>query len=146
MRLKRPTGSSTTFAPTRGSSGFGYDLWGCRVGIEFPAVKLLDYAPHWQALEADANPFATVVLAHLKAQQKRRDADADTPAGPRHCCHCLPVRVSILVAIDVSRRRHLIRRINRDMPFFSSPGSHDGWRFSCLGASRDPPSLPHQPR
>jgi hypothetical protein len=46
--------------------------WGFRTGIEFPIVKLLDYAPKYQELEADPNPFATVVLAHLKALETRR--------------------------------------------------------------------------
>jgi hypothetical protein len=52
---------------------FGYGRWRSRTGIEFPLVKLLDYAPHVQALEADPNPFATVVLAHLKALETRQD-------------------------------------------------------------------------
>ena len=51
---------------------FGYDLWGCSVDFRFPAVKLLDYADGVPALEADANPFATLVLAHLKAQETHR--------------------------------------------------------------------------
>ncbi|MCI0460886.1 MAG: hypothetical protein L0Z62_28390 [Gemmataceae bacterium] len=54
-------------------SHFGYGLWGCNVRIDFPVVKLLDYAAAWQVLEADPNPFATVVLAHLKAQETRKD-------------------------------------------------------------------------
>ena len=41
-------------------------------GIEFPVVKLLDYAPQYEELEADPNPFAVVVLAHLKALETRR--------------------------------------------------------------------------
>jgi hypothetical protein len=53
-------------------SRYGYGRWGFRTGTEFPAPKLLDYAPRWQALEADPNPFATVVLAHLKALETRR--------------------------------------------------------------------------
>jgi hypothetical protein len=55
--------------PTR----FGYGRWGFRTGTEFPVVKLLDYAPQWQALEADPNPFATVVLAHLKTLETSQD-------------------------------------------------------------------------
>jgi hypothetical protein len=55
---------------------FGYDLWGCRVDFQFPIVKLLDYAPHLAALESHPNPFAAVVLAHLKTQETRRDPDA----------------------------------------------------------------------
>jgi hypothetical protein len=54
-------------------SRFGYSRWGFRTRIEFPAVKLLDYVPRIDALEADPNPFATVVLAHLKALQTRGD-------------------------------------------------------------------------
>jgi hypothetical protein len=50
-----------------------------RTGTEFPIVRLLDYAAHEQTLEADANPFATLTLAHLKALQTRR-APADRQA------------------------------------------------------------------
>jgi hypothetical protein len=46
--------------------------WGFRSLTEFPVVKLLDYAPKYQELEADPNPFAVVVLAHLKALETRR--------------------------------------------------------------------------
>jgi hypothetical protein len=53
-------------------SRYEYGRWGSRTGTEFPVVKLLDYVAHWQALEADLNPFATVVLAHLKALETRR--------------------------------------------------------------------------
>jgi hypothetical protein len=51
---------------------YGYARWGFRTGTEFPIVKLLDYATHDQALEADPNPFAMVVLAHLKTLETRR--------------------------------------------------------------------------
>ncbi|HZW33046.1 MAG TPA: hypothetical protein VFF52_20185 [Isosphaeraceae bacterium] len=53
-------------------SQYGYGRWGFRTSTEFPIVKLLDYAPHWQALETDLNPFAMVVLAHLKTLETRR--------------------------------------------------------------------------
>jgi hypothetical protein len=53
-------------------SRYEYARWGFRAGIEFPVVKLLDYAPKYQELEADPNPFAVVVLAHLKALETRR--------------------------------------------------------------------------
>jgi hypothetical protein len=46
--------------------------WGFRSLTEFPIVKLLDYAPQYQELEADPNPFAVVVLAHLKALETRQ--------------------------------------------------------------------------
>jgi hypothetical protein len=57
-------------------SHYGYGRWGFRMDTEFPIVKLLDYALHWQALEANPNPFATVVLAHLKTLETRK-APAD---------------------------------------------------------------------
>src|SRR5712691_1275020 len=50
-------------------------LWGCRVGIEFPVVKLRDYTARWDVLEASDNPFATVVMAHLQARATRRDPE-----------------------------------------------------------------------
>jgi hypothetical protein len=60
-------------------SRYGYTRWGFHTGTEFPIVKLLDYAAHDQALEADPNPFAVVVLAHLKTLETRRSpADRHT--------------------------------------------------------------------
>ena len=53
---------------------FSDELWGCEVRFRFPVVKLLDYEQRWQELEASRNPFATVVMAHLKAQETRNDA------------------------------------------------------------------------
>jgi hypothetical protein len=43
-------------------------------------VKLLDYRTDWVTLEASHNPFATVVMAHLTAQETRRDANARAQA------------------------------------------------------------------
>lgn len=59
---------------------FGYELWGCKIQLDFPAVKLLDYKEKWTELEQNDNPFAIVVMAHLQAQTttpvsaQRRDA------------------------------------------------------------------------
>jgi hypothetical protein len=47
---------------------------GSRLDFEFTAVKLLDYQQQWAALEADSNPFAVVVMAHLKAQEMKNKA------------------------------------------------------------------------
>jgi hypothetical protein len=46
-------------------------LWGCSVGMTFPAVKLLDFQGRDAELEASHNPFAKVVLAHLKTLETR---------------------------------------------------------------------------
>jgi hypothetical protein len=48
-------------------------LWGCATTFEFPIVKLADWRVRWAELEASENPFATVILAHLVAQDTRRD-------------------------------------------------------------------------
>jgi hypothetical protein len=55
---------------------FTSDLFGCQAGIRFPAVKLLDFAAHEAMLEASNNPFAQVVLAHLKARETHGDPDS----------------------------------------------------------------------
>jgi len=53
---------------------FGYDRWGCALSLTFPTVKLLDFDR--AALEADPNPCATIVLAHLDARATRNDPEA----------------------------------------------------------------------
>lgn len=50
-------------------SEFHNRLFDCEAGIRFPSVKLLDFAAREAELEASANPFAKVVLAHLKARE-----------------------------------------------------------------------------
>lgn len=52
-------------------TAYQQDLWGCTTGIVFPHVKLLDYRPRTAELEASDNPFAKIVLAHLKAAETR---------------------------------------------------------------------------
>jgi hypothetical protein len=57
--------------------------WGTEVGIRFPTAKLLDYAGDEAALEANPNPIAVVVLAHLKTLQNARDDEARRVAQVR---------------------------------------------------------------
>jgi len=45
--------------------------WGCDLRFSYPIVKLRDYRARRAELEANDNPFATVVLAHLAAQETR---------------------------------------------------------------------------
>ena len=54
---------------------YGYELWGCRAGLRFPVVKLRDYNQRWAELEQSVNPFAVVVMAHLKTRATRRDPE-----------------------------------------------------------------------
>ncbi|MBE2197968.1 MAG: hypothetical protein IAE79_05110 [Anaerolinea sp.] len=51
---------------------FGYDLFGCRLSLDFPTVKLLDYQQRLDELAVNANPFAVVVMAHLQTQATHR--------------------------------------------------------------------------
>jgi hypothetical protein len=57
---------------------FETELWGWSVRMGWPALKLLDYADRVAELEGSQNPFAKVVLAHLKTLETRGD-----PAGRR---------------------------------------------------------------
>lgn len=52
---------------------FGYQLFGTEVNFRFPIVKLLDLNQQWSELESNRNPFATVVMAHLKALETRKN-------------------------------------------------------------------------
>jgi hypothetical protein len=48
---------------------FHDELWGCSTDFKFPIVKLVDYKKDWAVLEASRNPFAVVVMAHLKTKE-----------------------------------------------------------------------------
>ncbi len=50
---------------------FHTDRGGCKVGIAFEPVKLIDYAGRETELEASNNPLAKLVLAHLKTLETR---------------------------------------------------------------------------
>jgi hypothetical protein len=47
---------------------------GARLEFYFTGLKLLDYLERWAELEASLNPFAVVVMAHLKAQELKNQA------------------------------------------------------------------------
>jgi hypothetical protein len=49
------------------------ELWACKLALQFPVVKLLDYQPRLAELETDPNPFALATAAHLLAQTTRHD-------------------------------------------------------------------------
>ncbi|MBD2203788.1 DUF4351 domain-containing protein [Calothrix sp. FACHB-1219] len=48
---------------------YSYNYPDTKLNFEFGTIKLLDYQNRWTELEASDNPFATVVMAHLKTQQ-----------------------------------------------------------------------------
>ena len=71
-RYRRPVASFAVLADDRADwrpDQFAYELWGSSVEMRFPAVKLLDFVGREAELERSTNPFAVVVLAHLKAQE-----------------------------------------------------------------------------
>jgi hypothetical protein len=77
-RYRRKIASLAVLAdeePSWRPCAFDYALWGCQVSLRFPAVKLLDYAERWAELEESDNPFADVVMAHLKTQATRGDPE-----------------------------------------------------------------------
>ena len=47
---------------------FRYGLAGSEVSIRFSTVKLLDYEARWSELEPSENPFAMIVMAHLRTK------------------------------------------------------------------------------
>ena len=54
-------------------SSFEMGRWGCRHRFEFPYVKLYDCRARIDELEQCTNPFAVVVMAHLRHQETKRN-------------------------------------------------------------------------
>ncbi|MEI6234339.1 MAG: hypothetical protein WCT04_14905 [Planctomycetota bacterium] len=54
-------------------TSFEYELWGTRAGLHFATAKLTDFRNDVDALLKHENPFALVVLAHLKTQDTRNN-------------------------------------------------------------------------
>jgi hypothetical protein len=54
-------------------NSFNWAALGCQIRFDFLMLKLLDYKQRWTELEQSQNPFAVVIMAHLKAQETRRN-------------------------------------------------------------------------
>jgi hypothetical protein len=63
------TDDSPTWKPTE----YHYSVHGSELIWRYTAVKLIEYQSQWDKLEADRNPFAIVVMAHLQTLQTRKD-------------------------------------------------------------------------
>lgn len=77
-RYGKPVASLAVLADERPNwrpNEFRSELWGCSIVFRFPIIKLLDYGQQWQDLEDSSNPFAIVVMAHLKSLETRDDPD-----------------------------------------------------------------------
>ncbi|WP_339461664.1 hypothetical protein [Nodularia spumigena] len=59
--------------PSWRSQEYSYGRWGCRLSLQFPIVKLLDYEARWLELEQSDSPFAVLVMAHLRTQATTQD-------------------------------------------------------------------------
>ncbi|MEH2353974.1 DUF4351 domain-containing protein [Nostoc sp.] len=73
-RFDRPAISLAIFCDSNREwrpNNYSYNYPNTRLNFEFGSVKLLDYENDFQELENSDNPFATVVMAHLKTQQTR---------------------------------------------------------------------------
>ncbi len=54
-------------------SSFGYNLFGCQIQFVFPVCKLVEFRKNWALLQSSDNPFAVVVMAHLKELETKKD-------------------------------------------------------------------------
>jgi hypothetical protein len=56
--------TSSTWRP----NSYEQAMLDCELSLKFPIAKLLDYESRWQELESSDNPFAIIVMAHLKTK------------------------------------------------------------------------------
>ncbi len=122
-RYNRPVASLAVLAdddPSWRPDEFRQSLFGCEAGIRFRPVKLLDFAAHEAALEESTNPFAKVVLAHLKARQTHGDP------GARHAWKVRLVRGLYERGFNAKDVRELFRVIDWMMEL--SPALEEAFR------------------
>ncbi|MEL7143897.1 MAG: cytosolic protein [Cyanobacteria bacterium J06643_4] len=75
-RFKRPVASFALLSdddPQWRPAQFRTNLWDCTLDFRFRSAKLLDYAQDWDDLLASNNPFAVVVMSHLKTLETAHD-------------------------------------------------------------------------
>jgi len=75
-RYNRPVASLAVLADDRPGwkpDRYSYELLGCEAGIKFPIVKLLDYAKKFEELTESENPFAVIVMVHIKTKETLHD-------------------------------------------------------------------------
>jgi hypothetical protein len=76
-RFKIPVTSIAIFADDLVSwnpKPFRYGMWGTSMSLDYKGIKLLDYKENWSYLETVDNPFAIVVMAHLKALETKKNS------------------------------------------------------------------------
>ena len=55
-------------SPTWRPNSYHQAMLDCELSLKFPIAKLLDYESRWNELESSDNPFAIIVMAHLKTK------------------------------------------------------------------------------
>jgi predicted DNA-binding protein (MmcQ/YjbR family) len=73
---KMPVASFAVLAddnPKWRPSEYREEIWGNHKTFTFPAIKLLDYKSKWNELEKSDNPFALVVMTHLKMLETKKN-------------------------------------------------------------------------
>ncbi|MEM9949849.1 MAG: cytosolic protein [Cyanobacteria bacterium P01_D01_bin.36] len=76
-RFRRPVASFAILSdadPSWHPQKFSAELWDCTVDFKFRTTKLLDYKEQSESLLNSSNPFAVVVVAHLKTVETNNDA------------------------------------------------------------------------
>ncbi|WP_324635124.1 transposase [Phormidium sp. CCY1219] len=61
--------------PSWRPNSYRYELGGCSMHFQFPTAKLLDYENQWSILQESPNPFAFLVMAHLKTKATTSNAE-----------------------------------------------------------------------
>jgi hypothetical protein len=78
-RYDRPVASLAVLADDSAAwrpRAFGRELFGCRHVLEYPLVKLVDYADRLEDRLEDPNPFALVTAAHRLTRATRGDTES----------------------------------------------------------------------
>jgi hypothetical protein len=55
-------------SPTWRPNSYNQAMLDCELRLKFPIAKLLDHESRWTELESNPNPFAIIVMAHLKTK------------------------------------------------------------------------------
>ncbi len=74
-RFRRPVSTLVVLAdnsPSWRPSSYGYELFGCRMRLDFPVAKILDWEKDLETLLTMENSFALVTAAHLLTRRTRR--------------------------------------------------------------------------
>ncbi len=80
-RYDKPLASLAVLADTSPDwhpDSFGYELYGCRMRFDFPAVKLLDWESKTDQLLDSNNAFALVTAVHLLTKKTQGKLRSDT--------------------------------------------------------------------